>query len=123
MCTLRRALRRVSTLACLAAVLATPAAPAARQDARDSLAAALVGSWKGTLEYRDFSTDRRVTLPTTLVVASDGDNALRFEYTYDEGKGRFVTSRQRVTITAVPPAYRVQSSDGKSDTTFAAQGL
>lgn len=28
-----------------------------------------------------------------------------------------------VTITAVPPAYRVQSSDGKSDTTFEAQGL
>ena len=31
--------------------------------------AALTGSWTGTLEYRDYRSDKRVTLPTTLVVS------------------------------------------------------
>lgn len=86
------------------------------------LAAALVGSWIGTLEYRDYSSDRRVTLPVTLSVSGAG-NDLKFEYTYDEGKGRFVTSRDRVTIEVAPPTYRVQSADGQYDQTFDTQGL
>jgi hypothetical protein len=110
------------TMACLALAV-TVAARADPQDALQPLAAGLVGSWRGTLEYRDFRTDRRVTLPTTLVVTAREGNMLAFEYTFDEGKGRFVTSTELVTITATPPTYRVQSGDGKSDATFAAQGM
>jgi len=112
----------VRTSACLTITLSMTATAVA-QDTPHPLAAALVGSWSGTLEYRDFRTDRRVTLPTTLVVASREGNALTFDYTYDEGKGRFVRSSSVVTITTLPPTYRVQSSDGTNDTTFDASGL
>ena len=112
-----------TTCGCLALTLSMAAVGADREDPRHPLAAALVGSWSGTLEYRDYSTDRRVTLPTTLVVASREGAALTLDYTYDEGRGRFVRSSQVVTITAAPPTYRVQSSDGTNDTTFDASGL
>ena len=114
--------RVATTCACLALALFMTAAATA-QDAPHPLAAALVGSWSGTLEYRDYTTDRRVTLPTTLVVSSLEANVLTFDYTYDEGQGRFVRSSYVVTITAVPSTYRVQSRDGTTDSTFDASGL
>jgi hypothetical protein len=98
-------------------------AASAWQEARHPLAKALLGSWIGTLEYQDYSSDRRVTLPTKLTVTAAAANVLTFEYTYDEGKGRFVTSSNRITIAPAPPTYRVQSADGSYDTTFAIEGL
>jgi hypothetical protein len=69
------------------------------------LEAVLAGSWAGTLEYRDYRSDRRVTLPTRLVVTPAGEGALSFAYTYDDGPGKVVTSIERITITASPSSF------------------
>ena len=83
----------------------------------------LAGAWTGTLEYRDYRSERRVTLPTTLTVEKGEAGALEFAYVYDDGPGKTVRSRERVTIDAGKGTWRVQNSDGTYDNTFAAQGL
>jgi len=85
--------------------------------------AALTGSWTGTLEYRDYRSDKRVTLPTSLVVSSAGPGVMVFAYVYDDGPGKTVTSQERITIDAGRSTYRVQNADGTFDATFAATGL
>lgn len=57
------------------------------------LAAVLAGPWNGTLDYRDFQSDRRVVLPTMLEAAGDGDE-VRFAFTFDDGPGKTVHSTQ-----------------------------
>ncbi|MCY1044400.1 S41 family peptidase [Corallococcus sp. bb12-1] len=57
------------------------------------LAAVLTGSWRGTLDYRDFQSDRRVVLPTMLEAAGDGDE-VRFAFTFDDGPGKTVRSTE-----------------------------
>ena len=84
---------------------------------------ALTGKWSGTLEYRDYRSDRRVTLPTLLVVDSGGPGRLTFDYTYDDGPGKTVSSQERVTIDREGLTYRIQNGDGTYDATFAASGL
>ena len=85
--------------------------------------AALTGSWTGTLEYRDYRSDKRVTLPTSLVVAQVSPGLLTFAYVYDDGPGKTVTSQDRVSIDAGKSTYRVQNGDGTYDGTFTAAGL
>lgn len=51
---------------------------------------ALAGHWTGTLDYRDFGSDQRVTLPTVL--DSDGH---RLGWTYDDGPGKTVVESAR----------------------------
>jgi hypothetical protein len=84
---------------------------------------ALVGNWSGTLEYRDYRSDRRVTLPTKLVVESGDSGRLTFGYTYDDGPGKTVKSQERVSVDRERGTYRVQNQDGTYDATFEAPGL
>ena len=84
---------------------------------------ALTGNWSGTLEYRDYRSDRRVTLPTTLAVTAAADGGLDYVYTYDDGPGKTVVSRERVTVTPAAGTYRVQNADGTYDATFTALNL
>ena len=86
-------------------------------------ATAVSGSWSGSLEYRDYRSDRRVTLPTTLTVSSDAQNVLVFAYVYDDGPGKTVRSTDRITIDPVANTYRIQNGDGTYDATFAVSGL
>jgi hypothetical protein len=81
--------------------------------------AALIGTWSGTLEYRDYRSERRVTLPTTLVIKRLGDGALTFAYTYDDGPGKTVTAQDRITIDSAKQTFRIQNADGSYDATFA----
>lgn len=62
--------------------------------ARDQLYAGLIGTWKGTLEYKDYQdSTRRVTLPTDLrIVPSPDEDGLELQYTYDDGPGKIVRS-------------------------------
>jgi len=85
--------------------------------------AALTGSWTGTLEYRDYRSDKRVTLPTTLVVSQAAPGMLTFAYVYDDGPGKTVKSQDRITVDAGKSTYRVQNGDGTYDGTFTAAGL
>jgi hypothetical protein len=82
-----------------------------------------IGTWSGTLEYRDYRSDRRVTLPTTLVVTAAADGALEYVYTYDDGPGKTVVTRERVTINADAGTYRIQNAASNYDATFVGAGL
>jgi hypothetical protein len=85
--------------------------------------AALTGKWTGALEYRDYRSDQRVTLPTTLVISQDAPGVLTFEYVYDDGPGKTVRSQERITVDTEKSTYRVQNGDGTYDATFAATGV
>ncbi len=55
------------------------------------------GLWKGQLRYRDYSKpDEFVTLPTTLAIAMSAPDEIELHFTYDEGRGRFVSSYERI---------------------------
>ena len=84
---------------------------------------ALAGEWAGTLEYRDYRSDRRVTLPTLLTVTPGAEATLDLAYVYDDGPGKTVRSNERVTMDAERGTYRIQNGDGTYDATFAAEGL
>jgi hypothetical protein len=61
-----------------------PPAPAA-----GALAALFDGQWAGTLDYRDYGDDSRAVLPTLLQ-----GRAMVLDFTYDDGPGKTVTSRE-----------------------------
>jgi hypothetical protein len=94
----------------------------AAQSPGSPFAAALAGAWSGTLEYRDYRSDRRVTLPTQLKVSGGESGRLEFAYTYDDGPGKTVTSRDRISIDAAAGTYRIQN-DENYDATFIVTGL
>lgn len=83
---------------------ASPALPA---DIAGLAAKALAGHWAGVLDYRDYTTDARVTLPTTLV--SDGQS---LTWTFDDGPGKAVHAAERWTADAGGRAVTI-SSDSK----------
>lgn len=110
------------TTAGAALLLVALAAAGVGAQPNDAYTAALRGNWVGTLQYRDYRSDARVTLPTTLVVAESATGA-ELAYTYDDGPGKTVRSIERITISPDRGSYRVQNGDGTYDATFAAEGL
>ena len=96
------------------------------------LAQSLAGAWTGSLQYRDFSNDKQVVLPTT-VTFSGPSTALRGDYVYDDGPGKTVKSSEQwslapdgTTLTTDPAgtparvtAYRAGSG---TDMTLEAEG-
>jgi hypothetical protein len=62
----------------------------AQQDV-SAIMARFVGNWTGTLEYRDYQSNGRVTLPTKMVGTSQakGQQA-KIAFTYDDGPGKTV---------------------------------
>jgi hypothetical protein len=73
---------------------------------------ACAGHWAGALEYRDFQSDKHVSLPTNLESQSDG-KSLSLKYTYDDGPGKIM---HETAILNLDPARRVVviRSDDKS---------
>ena len=79
-----------------------------------ALTSALAGEWTGTLEYRDYTTDKRVTLPTTLkATAVDDGRAVEWKFRYDEGKGRFVESKSVLKFDAKNARLIWESESGQ----------
>jgi hypothetical protein len=64
-----------------------------------SLGAAFAGNWRGTLDYRDFGNDRRVILPTTAI-GSPLDDGATLDFTFDDGPGKTVRSREHWRLAA-----------------------
>jgi hypothetical protein len=86
--------------------------------------AALEGDWNGTLEYRDYSNDKRVTLPTTLEARPSVDaRGARLKFRYDEGKGRFVEGTSTLRVDAAKNTLAWESEGGKPPTEYALTGL
>ncbi len=85
---------------------------------------ALAGDWEGTLEYRDYSTDKRVTLPTTLLANPEDDGrVVRLKFRYDEGKGRFVEGESTLRVDPAKNTLVWESDGGKVKTEYALTGL
>jgi hypothetical protein len=51
------------------------------------------GRWGGALDYRDFTTDQRVILPTTLQATGDKQSAT-LAFAFDDGPGKIVHSTE-----------------------------
>jgi hypothetical protein len=86
------------------------------------LDAAMVGVWTGTLEYRDYQSDGRVTLPTWLTIKREG-SGLQFDYVYDDGPTKVVRESTRVTIDLAAKSYRVVSDPAKAPDLYAIAGI
>jgi hypothetical protein len=83
---------------------------------------ALLGSWTGTLEYRDYSepatSTKRVNLPTWLTVQATGAD-LRLNYIYDDGPSKTVTETAVIHFEASDTA---QLREGRGTIVITAPG-
>jgi hypothetical protein len=86
--------------------------PAPPVDASATLTAALAGSWAGTLDYRDYGNDTRVSLPTLMSA-----NGLSIAWTFDDGPGKTVRSAESWSFT--PDGKSLVIKGGKSSETMA----
>ena len=86
--------------------------PAPPVDAAATLTAALAGNWAGTLDYRDYGNDSRVTLPTLMSA-----NGLSIAWTFDDGLGKTVRSGENWSFT--PDGKSLVIKGGKSSETMA----
>jgi hypothetical protein len=102
------------------------AAPSPAPPDPTELQRALVGSWAGTLEYRDFSepatSTKRVKLPTWLVVEPAGAD-LRFRYIYDDGPAKTVIETVLIRIDPTAARYAIIDLTGKLEDSYAIAGL
>jgi hypothetical protein len=86
--------------------------------APETLPAHLLGRWTGVLEYRDYKepagSDKRVELPTWFQV-STAPEGLWLDYTYDDGPGKTVKSRDTLVLDLARASYRVVSTDAVAE--------
>ena len=110
----RQLLRNAAFALLLFGFLATRAALAdgASRAGAGTVPPAIAGSWLGSLEYRDYSSDARVTLPTLLTIGRR-DGGFVFFYTFDDGAGKVVRDREQVSIDLGARRYVID--DGSPD--------
>ena len=76
----------------------------------------LTGKWTGTLEYRDYQTDGRVTLPTLMHGTRAPDGAsINLRFTYDDGPGKTVYGGFRLAIDTQEAIASKADDDGQPD--------
>lgn len=110
--------------------LGLPAAQAAPEPAipvstatGEALYSRFLGRWKGSLEYRDYSTNKRVTLPTLLDVSLSPDRkAMIWQFTYDDGPGKIVKGAERITIQPNANTWTEVEVEIKQGNTFSEVG-
>jgi hypothetical protein len=89
------------------------ASPARMSDFANGLS----GRWEGTLDYRDYGNDRRVTLPTMLEATAqgrDGGGDVTLAFAFDDGPGKTVRSSER-WIVDIASKTLVIEADGRRD--------
>lgn len=85
-------------------------AGARAQSSAVDLHAAFIGDWTGQLEYRDYTTNERVFLPTWLKITKSSDHrSLTFSYVYDDGPTKIV--REHLTFALDPAARKAVTTD------------
>lgn len=110
-------LTRFGLIAFFAALMGSSCCAAEPDLDRATIYASWLGQWKGVLEYRAYQPPHgRVSLPTTLSVASSpGNTALIFQFVYDDGPKKTVKSTSRFEFD--PKARRLTwTDDGKPAT-------
>ena len=75
-------------------VARTIGTPAPVLDAAATLTSALAGNWTGTLDYRDYGNDGRVSLPALMSA-----NGLAIAWTFDDGPAKTVRSAETWSFT------------------------
>ena len=90
----------------------------------EQLYSGFLGDWVGQLEYRDFSDNSRVFLPTWLhaTLTSDG-RSLRFAYVYDDGPTKIVRELSVITLDPVAGTIAFTSDRDHSSDTYKVSGL
>ena len=93
----------------------TPLAQTPRGASAEPIYSALAGAWVGSLEYRDYSSNARVALPTILDVRKSKDSpSLVLHYIYDDGPTKVVQDSETVIIDPAAATYVTVSADGKA---------
>ncbi len=109
------------TMQSRAQLAATPPHPAI---SLDQLYDGFVGDWVGQLEYRDFSNNSRVFLPTWLRVTRSSDGrSLQFAYIYDDGPNKTVKELSVVSIDTAASTVTFTSDRDHSSDTYKVAGL
>lgn len=89
-------MKRRDALAFIAAAASLPGR-AANDPKPEPPLAAVLGEWRGTLTYRDYSApDRMVTLNTKLFVSAVAPDEIALHYVYDDGPGKTVYGYERM---------------------------
>ena len=84
----------------------------------------LVGEWVGQLEYRDYSSNERVFLPTWLAVKADASGkSAQFVYTYDDGPNKTVKELSTLVLDAAAGTATFTSDREHSSDTYKVEGL
>jgi hypothetical protein len=100
---------------------ATPSQPAT---SLDQVYGGFVGDWVGQLEYRDFSDNSRVFLPTWLRVTRSTDGrSLEFAYVYDDGPNKTVKELSAFSIDTAATTVTFTSDRDHSTNTYKVAGL
>jgi hypothetical protein len=73
------------------------------------------GEWTGQLEYRDYSTDERVFLPTWLTMEPGAGGGVRLKYVYDDGPAKVVREELLLTLDAAGKTATVSSGASAAD--------
>ena len=75
---------------------------------------AFVGSWIGTLTYRDYSDNSLQKLGTLLrIYKAKGEDTLVFRYVYDDGPKKVLQESETVQIDWAKKKYIITSDEGK----------
>ncbi|WP_199555161.1 hypothetical protein [Sandaracinobacteroides hominis] len=102
---------------------ATPAAQpsnAAAQAATAQPASRFVGSWEGTLEFRNIATGAQHKVPATMLGKLQPDGKALLDLTIDDGKGHIV--RQPATIQLDAGSKRLFRNPGDTSIAFNVTG-
>ncbi|MEC4592484.1 S41 family peptidase [Nitrospirillum amazonense] len=96
----------------LAVALQAEPGPDAMPDA-GALGAALAGGWSGTLDYRDYGTDRRVVLPTQMSATggTSPGTVTTLAFTFDDGPGKTVQARETWSLDTARRAWCLTSGE------------
>lgn len=98
----------------LLAVGGTSSAPLVQNASPEPIYTALTGAWVGALEYRHYSSNARVFLPTILDIRRVKNSpSLALHYIYDDGPAKVVQDNETVTIDPAMATYTIVSADGK----------
>jgi hypothetical protein len=95
-----------------------------RSPVSPSIATGLLGSWVGTLEYRDYSDNSRQKIATLLRIYADKEGrGLIFRYVYDDGPTKVIQDQDLVSVDEQKALYSISSPDGKSGSDYTVTGL
>lgn len=95
----------------LAAILSFMFLPAHIRSQPQTFFQTIAGNWEGTLEYQDYSQDKRVKLKTYLTVSAAADgNSAEFLTVYDDF-GRVIKSRETYRIDAAAKNFRAGDAE------------